>query len=140
MLRCCARKSRNYVIVCIYREKKKMIKEARKKPKNTGFEMSLRRVVDVLLFFSETGFVRSNRRRYFRGITGGSTLERAGSRQLAEKRSGLRPVVSHGHEKNAFRYGGRSLYSRENTERHRERRIEHERRIGQVLVSGNIVD
>lgn len=44
-------------------------------------------------------------------------------------------MVGHRHEKNAFRHGGRSFYSREDTVRHRKRRIEYERRIRQMLVS-----
>lgn len=46
-------------------------------------------------------------------------------------------MVNHEHEENAFHYGERSLHSGEDTARHRERRLEPERRVRQMLVSVN---
>lgn len=83
----------------------------------------------------QTGLVRSDRRRHFRGTAGGPTLERPGRRQLAEERAGVRAVVNHGHEENALHHGERSLHSGEDTARHRARRLEPERRVRQMLVS-----
>lgn len=93
-----------------------------------------------MLLSPKIGLFRSNCWRHFRGIAGGSTLERSGRRKLVEERPGLRSLVSYEHEKNALRHGRRSFHSRENTMWHRERRVKYERCVRQMLVSVKIVD
>lgn len=90
------------------------------------------------MIFLLLGFICSNCRRYFRGIAGGSTLERSRCRKFIKKCTGLRSMVTHEYEKNAFRHGRRSFYSGEDTVWHRKRWIEHEWCICQMLVSSKI--